>query len=775
MGRKRMFIIIMLYFQAITLILCGCGSSKNQSDKPVETGKEDHEENNREDVLEPSAVDSSQMSDENMAETHESGQTELFVTGKGEREGFIVAEEALVDVPEGYVGIYSLDDLQKVTEDIDGNYILMSDLDFSGAIWKKSDFKGMLDGNYHVISNLSSCLLGKLSGTVQNLGLENVNVSDAALADQMISGTISNCYVTGSVQGRGGLVGSIVPPEQTFINIQYCYNNADVISDAASNEGGAGGLAGDVYLGSQSAALGSVYIYNCENYGNITGEGYLEGGVGGLIGSVHNRYGDLQYQVLLTINRCFNYGEVSTSDSSDYSVGGIVGRIGSRDEVKASSKNYIIRQCANYNNVTGNKLAGAICGEVDFITFSGQNKILTMRIEDCLNTAEVILSGDNSGGGVCGGIELNYGTCKIRNCLNIGNEELEYYTRPQINDSTPFYDCTGYYCIGQIPVEVMKDIRENLPDFSYPSAWGINELYGGFPHPYGVDEAERVMAYYDDVLDNMAASMDEKDIVLMQRYTDMLAAFSLGGYWPEDTEKEYYSPNTKEYDGETFYEYAIVDIDKDGQEELLIKGPDFIEVFVYSYDLDKNEVIKEAEIEYMDDWKKENDFSGDIQWRALMARNYSVYTGVYLRYYHDMLKRDMDLDIGEVFMEMEGVYGMELMDGLASGCGIDFKEVEEGYVYEGSYDDIPAFTFYMDNSGILYYENQQAGNMTLLGLYPGMKEKEAEETLKKYGFVRVNDYSFATGDAPGNYRIGYGSEGGEITSICIYEGNAYTG
>lgn len=64
----------------------------------------------------------------------------------------------LTEVPEGYVGIYTADDLNLIRENTDGNFILMADIDLGGKEHTPigdylNPFNGKFDGNGHVISN----------------------------------------------------------------------------------------------------------------------------------------------------------------------------------------------------------------------------------------------------------------------------------------------------------------------------------------------------------------------------------------------------------------------------------------------------------------------------------------------------------------------------------------------------------------------------------------------------------------------------------------------
>lgn len=64
----------------------------------------------------------------------------------------------LTEVPEGYVGIYTADDLDLIRENPDGNFILMADIDLGGKEHtpigdRLNPFEGRFNGNGHIISN----------------------------------------------------------------------------------------------------------------------------------------------------------------------------------------------------------------------------------------------------------------------------------------------------------------------------------------------------------------------------------------------------------------------------------------------------------------------------------------------------------------------------------------------------------------------------------------------------------------------------------------------
>ncbi len=84
------------------------------------------------------------------------------------------------EVPDGWIGVYTAEDLDNIRNDLTGSYILMEDIDLSGyESWKPigtetDPFIGALDGNGHVIRNMHIDFTGEeymVSGLRYYLGL----------------------------------------------------------------------------------------------------------------------------------------------------------------------------------------------------------------------------------------------------------------------------------------------------------------------------------------------------------------------------------------------------------------------------------------------------------------------------------------------------------------------------------------------------------------------------------------------------------------------------
>jgi hypothetical protein len=195
------------------------------------------------------------------------------------------------------------------------------------GISEDNSFRGIFDGDGHIIRNLTYTptgtikyvgLFGCTSGaTIQNLGIEDTNLSTGgtyigSLVGHQSSGTISNCYNTGSVTSSspfssyaGGLVG------ESHGTIMNCYNTGSVTSSTPFSSY-AGGLVGR--QGSDST------ITNCYNTGSVTSfssHDYSNASyVGGLAGC--------QDTSLTKIEKCYSTGQVFANGIRVYS-GGLLG------------------------------------------------------------------------------------------------------------------------------------------------------------------------------------------------------------------------------------------------------------------------------------------------------------------------------------------------------------------------------------------------------------------------------------------------------------------
>ena len=233
--------------------------------------------------------------------------------------------------------------------------VLANDIDMSGVTgWAGiTKFSGTFDGNGHKISNLTGTqglFAATENATVQNVGLENVNINGSTSVGGLIGSstntTITNCYTTGTVNGSakvGGLVGSH-SNDGVFDNV---YSSANV--KATGNC--VGGLVGSV-----NVSPGNVFdIKNCYAIGNVTGKDQ----VGGFSGYMY--YDEDSY-----------YGDTTTSGTKDITD---------------------IRNCYAGGNVTGNNEVGGFFGS---FLFWG-DRADRCEIEGCNSAGKVNATGAEKG------------------------------------------------------------------------------------------------------------------------------------------------------------------------------------------------------------------------------------------------------------------------------------------------------------------------------------------------------------------------------------------
>lgn len=168
-----------------------------------------------------------------------------------------------------------------------------------------SPYTGIFDGQNHTISGLyfnqensyDVGLFGRNNGKIANAGILDSYFYGTSkvggVCGNNYTGTISNCYNTGSVSGLGNLGG---------VN---GYNDGGTITNSYN----AGSVSGtERYVGGVSGYNDGGTITNCYNVGSVGGSGYV-GGVNGWNKGI--------------ITNCYNTGSVS---GTGVNVGGVIGR-----------------------------------------------------------------------------------------------------------------------------------------------------------------------------------------------------------------------------------------------------------------------------------------------------------------------------------------------------------------------------------------------------------------------------------------------------------------
>lgn len=300
-----------------------------------------------------------------------------------------VTAESQTDVPEGYVGVYTKDDLFAVRENPSGKYILMNDIVFddadyvnggdfynSGKGWepigtKSTPFKGTFDGNGYNIVNLQinnpdgdyQGLFGYTSSaTIKGINLKTAYIIGADYTGGIVgfsdvatsSRTLSNCSSDGHISGKSYVSGIVGYQDSTASEKTnaYSYINTCINSAKVSGENYVGGITGFSTASYYSNSYGSRYEYSyiqrCVNSGTIICTGSYAGGIVGYASSSSNSNSGSYAPVF--IQNCYNTGSISANDYA----GGISGKSSSYNQTKYSYSIGVVYAETNFGGCFGN-------------------------------------------------------------------------------------------------------------------------------------------------------------------------------------------------------------------------------------------------------------------------------------------------------------------------------------------------------------------------------------------------------------------------------------
>ncbi len=214
---------------------------------------------------------------------------------------FWIANAAEPQLNEGMYEIDSAEKLAWVAQKVnrgektfEGETILLtSDIDLSGKFWipigksTETPFRGLFDGNQHVVKNLRigsevapygrwyAGLFGYTKGVqIQDVGLELAQIYSGAsnvggLVGTLEGGQVARCYVVGDIRGKnevGGLIGEIGNDTAT---IENCSTMAQV--------------SGGWYVGGLVGEAEFCTIINCIAGGNVWSTRHFMGGLVGMV------------------------------------------------------------------------------------------------------------------------------------------------------------------------------------------------------------------------------------------------------------------------------------------------------------------------------------------------------------------------------------------------------------------------------------------------------------------------------------------------------------
>lgn len=352
--------------------------------------------------------------------------SEEINTGEYQGDGDNLLEDSYVqvtEVPEGYIGIYTIEDLKNSGINENGKYILMDDLDMSSEKdWDGITNRGCFEGNLHTISNLTSNHSGlfEFCIDVQHLTLDNVNIS---IDEDNLNGEYDYDMTVGAIANEcGGYIGKCTV--NGSIQCKVTGKNRDVSGEKEYNSSAyIGGIAGKMF---NDTNVENYQIFNCVNnidisidnidagyYTYISQTYYARGTsiAGGIVG-----YGEVQ------VDNCINNGKIDVSaleltDADNLFIeDGIAAAGGIAGYANCNNGETYISSCTNNGKVQSHCNSGGIVG------YCGMY-LSQITIEYCTNTGSIDCSNqpENSAcGGIVGRVLNHNENNMIRMCVNLG-------------------------------------------------------------------------------------------------------------------------------------------------------------------------------------------------------------------------------------------------------------------------------------------------------------------------------------------------------------------
>lgn len=386
-----------------------------------------------------------------------------------------VAADHQMTVPSGYTGIYTATDLRNIDHDLNGNYILMNDIDLSShSNWvpigdENNLFQGIFDGNNYTIKNMS--IIIETSNSSRYIGLFS-RLSRASVLNLTISH--SNISVTSDNNQRrdvGSIAGNACGTREDKSIIKGCsfINSSMNVGSSGSGTSHIGGILGSVADG---IAMPYVEILNCYNNSSIHVEtraanSWTYSGndaAGGIVGFSH-----------AFVYACKNEGQIYAKSRTGFTVGGIAGSTGSALNSLAG-----IEQCYNTGAITAvSYYDGSTYGYNAYCHAGGVVGNPGGDIIDCYNIGTITASATaayTSAAVYIGGIAGETSNAEFRNCYNLGELKTELYSKSK---STNAY-------VGGI---LGRDINKYIPIYC---CYYLNNIALGVG--YGSNETQNVTA-----------------------------------------------------------------------------------------------------------------------------------------------------------------------------------------------------------------------------------------------------------------------------------------
>ncbi len=399
---------------------------------------------------------------------------------------FLVPVEQKTEVPEGYIGIYTAQDLDNVRNDLDANYILMNDIDLSAyENWVPigdsvaEGFVGTFDGNGHSIANLridDTYLKTRRFGLFSKI--YSSNIYDLKVTDAHISIKNSAAYV------------GVISAAMENSNVDNCCVSGKIIDESGHTTiGGIIGEQFDVWSGNKKSV-----IKNC--FSSCDMIGLTLGGIVGYISPYHMYYAEYSYSTLISIENCHSEGYLYGEN-----VGGIIGQILLQNSVPSIDIN--IQHCGSTADIFGvDSNAGGIVAKILGGGLSDGKAERFINISECYSNCSFNLAstgGTIVAGGIVGQIQNSNGTkVEISDTYSVANIYCELVSQESYAISPRIGGIIGEY---------------SFPDSSYAANMTINTINKAYSFlSVSINSDYNEYSYLGHAIGSICNSMSQKEI-----------------------------------------------------------------------------------------------------------------------------------------------------------------------------------------------------------------------------------------------------------------------
>ena len=203
-------------------------------------------------------------------------------------------------------------------------------------------FKGIFDGKFHKINNLSINSTEKAKGlfalvkdgTVKNIGIESGNISGYSTVGGLVGyayddAKITNCYNKATIIITDRYAGGIVGYAKNNVSIENCYNTGAITTELNT----IGGICGE---------LNNSKILNCYNAGSISGTATNSNVIGGISSRIVEN---------CIIMNSYSVGIISSvNEPLSNLTGAIIGTNGNASISTRVENNYFLENTVNGGN-----------------------------------------------------------------------------------------------------------------------------------------------------------------------------------------------------------------------------------------------------------------------------------------------------------------------------------------------------------------------------------------------------------------------------------------